>query len=90
MQTFQAGGPRPPRCLMISAESAVSRPSPLTWVAARARTRRPAAKGGQLRGRRSRAGPGAEVERRGQSLSERRRLPRQSLMNRWNSVTGIR
>jgi len=47
---FQAGGPRPPRCLMISAESAESRPSPLTRVASRAWTRRPAAKSGRVRG----------------------------------------
>src|SRR5450755_489885 len=32
---------RPPRCSMISAESAESRPSPLTRVASRALTRRP-------------------------------------------------
>jgi hypothetical protein len=51
--TFQAGA-RPPRCTMISAESAESRPSRCA-VASRARTQRTRPRGGQLRERRASA-----------------------------------
>jgi hypothetical protein len=45
---FQAGGLRPPRCSMISAESSESRPSRYA-VASRALTRRPRSRGGSYK-----------------------------------------